>query len=394
MKSRKLMGFAMAVAILASLTGARAGFAAANNVMNANVTHGVNGAGADQIYGAVKVCVPGSTIQCETVSGLLIDTGSFGLRIFAQALTVALPVQMSGPSRIAECAFFGTFTTWGRVATADVKLGGEPMISNVPVQVINANFPVAGARPAACNGLIAQNPRQLNFNGILGVGLKRYDGEFTDYYACTTTSCNPSTIVQPLANQVQNPVAMLPGNPANGNIPDDNGVMLRLALPPSTGAPTLTGQLYFGVNTQADNQIPAGFTVYMANPSTLTFSTTFRGRAGIPSFLDSGSNGFFYDNPNLPTCLGGWYCPSFLFGQKATNTEFGGGNSGVVNFNIDNALGLFLTGNAAFSDLGANTGPEAFDWGLPFFFGRRVFIGIQGKTITGVAESTPLWIYK
>jgi hypothetical protein len=41
-----------------------------------------------------------------------------------------------------------------------------------------------------------------------------------------------------------------------------------------------------------------------------------------------------------------------------------------VSFNVANAERLFDTGNAAFNDL---AGPDSgdFDWGLPFFFGRK-----------------------
>jgi Protein of unknown function (DUF3443) len=394
MKRRNVMGLAMVVTVMVTLAAAGVAFAAANNVMNANVTHGITGFGVDQPFGHITVCVPGTT-TCQIVGGLLIDTGSFGLRIFAQALNIALPVQTSGPDRVAECAFFGSLTAWGRVATADVKLGGEPKISNLPVQVINPAFPSPGHRPAACNGPapIARNPQQVNFNGILGVGLKQYDGAFTNYYACTSTTCTP--IAEPLALQVQNPVALLPGNPSNGNIPDDNGVLLRLTLPPITGAPTLTGQLIFGINTQTNNQIPTGLKVYTADPATLSFTTTFHG-SPVTGFIDSGSNGFFYANPNLPVCPGSpWYCPAALTAQRAINTGSDLGSTGPVNFNIANAFGLFLTGNAAFSDLGANVGGGMiFDWGLPFFFGRKVFVGIEGKSIIGVNESTPLWAYR
>jgi len=403
MKPRKVIVFAAVAMMLAALVCAGTGFAAPNNFINANVFHGLSGNGVDQPFGSVVVCVPGSTTQCQTISRLLIDTGSFGLRIFSQALTISLPVQTSGGQKIAECAYFGSVTTWGRVATADVKMGGEPTIPSLPVQIINPNFPAVGHRPASCNGgtPIAQTPLQENFNGILGVGLVQSDcpscasvppsnGE--GYYSCTSTSCAQTT--QPLGLQVQNPVALLPPNPSNGNIPDDNGVMLKFTLPPTTGASILTGQLIIGVNTQSNNQIPSTFKVYKADPNFLIFTTIFQtARIG---FIDSGSNGFFYDNPGLPVCAGApWYCPAALTGQSAINIGADGLTGGVVNFAIDNAFVLFFTGNAAFYDLGANVvGPDFFEWGLPFFLGRKVFIGIEGKTVSGVAETPPFWAYR
>ena len=39
---------------------------------------------------SVTVCVPG-TSTCQTIDHLLLDTGSTGLRIFSQALTIPLP---------------------------------------------------------------------------------------------------------------------------------------------------------------------------------------------------------------------------------------------------------------------------------------------------------------
>ncbi len=39
---------------------------------------------------------------------------------------------------------------------------------------------------------------------------------------------------------------------------------------------------------------------------------------------------------------------------------------------------LFATGNYAFNNL-AGTGNGYFDWGLPFFFGRRVFTAIANR---------------
>ncbi len=388
MRLRSGRAFVAIAAVLAVLGAAPPAFAAASNMMNANVNHGLTGNGVDQLFGAIKVCVPGSTTQCQIISGLLLDTGSFGLRIFAQALNIHLPVQTSGTDRIAECAFFGSLTTWGRVATADVTLAGEPTIPSLPVQIINPDFPFAGSGVANCSAAsgaqIARSPQQLNFNGILGVGLMQYDGSFTNYYTCSTTGCTLAS--QPLADQVQNPVALLPV--------DNNGVLLNFPLPPVSGAAKLTGQLIFGINTEANNQIPDTFKIYTADAN-LNFTTVFRGRP-LTGFIDSGSNGFFYDNPALPKCSGSvWYCPGALTGQQATNTGFDGLAKGQVNFDITNANNLFATDNAAFFDLGANAaGSDMFDWGLPFFLGRKVFVGIEGKSISGVSQSTPLWAYK
>jgi hypothetical protein len=88
---------------------------------------------------------------------------------------------------------------------------------------------------------------------------------------------------------VQNPVALLPV--------DNNGVLLNLPLPPVSGAATLAGTLIFGINTETNNQIPGTFKVFTADPTTLTFTTTFHNTPIGFSFIDSGSNGFFYDNP-------------------------------------------------------------------------------------------------
>ena len=82
----------------------------------------------------MTICRSG-TAACESISGILIDTGSFGLRIFGQVnhLTLTTETAPNG-NPIAECVPFGSLSTWGRVAYADVKLGGEPAISKVPIQ--------------------------------------------------------------------------------------------------------------------------------------------------------------------------------------------------------------------------------------------------------------------
>jgi len=90
---------------------------------------------------------------------------------------------------------------------------------------------------------------------------------------------------------------------------------------------------------------------------------------------------------NLPLCPdgSGFYCPTTTPAPSFIATNHGSnGASSVVNFSVANEQTLFSTNNAALNDLGGdNSPPPAFDWGLPFFFGRTVFTGIEGQSSPG-----------
>ena len=134
-----------------STPSASATAAAAADVQPISVNPGPNGNYPNGLYTSVTVCVPG-TSTCQTINDILVDTGSYGLRILAPALTLSLPAQTDASGNpIGECAPFLAAFTWGPVATADVHITGETA-SNMPLQVIGAaNFP---APPADCpNGL-------------------------------------------------------------------------------------------------------------------------------------------------------------------------------------------------------------------------------------------------
>jgi hypothetical protein len=339
---------------------------------------------------SVTVCTPG-TATCQTINDILLDTGSYGLRIFNQALTVPL-TQVTVPSgNLATCAQFGDLSSdWGPVQSADIILGGEPAV-RVPIQVINAGF---GTVPAGCvqtGGSLDRSPADAQFNGILGVGLFAEDcgsGCVNStsngvYFACTGTSCSGSTA--PLASQVQNPVALLPP-------PDNNGVLVQLPSVPLIGAASVNGQLVLGINTQANN-VPSGVTAYPASPSTGNFITVFNGTTFSNSFIDSGSNGRFFSDSSLPVCSGSWYCPPTIQSLSAITEGFTGTPSASVPFQIGNATSLFSSGNNVFIQLGGSLPAlGGFDWGLPFFLGRSVFVGIDGRTATGLGTG-PFWAY-
>ncbi len=324
---------------------------------------------------SVTICEPG-TSTCQTINDVLLDTGSTGLRVFKQALNVSLTQVASGSGSLAECVQFGDGSSvWGPVQTADVILGQEPAV-RVSVQVIDSTF---GTLPTAC-GNADKSPADAGFNGVLGLGLFAEDCGLVCanisangmYYACSGPDCLGSVV--PLSIQVQNPVALLPE--------DNNGVVVQFPSVPLNGAPSADGTLLLGIGTRSNN-VPAAVTTYAANGFG-EFITIFNG-AVYSSFIDTGSNGLFFPPPSgslLPDCAfpnSAWFCPSSTLDLSATTIAATGSPSGVASFQIGNFIGLIASSNMVFSDIGGNS-PVEFQWGLPFFLGRTVYVGLEGKT--------------
>jgi hypothetical protein len=335
---------------------------------------------------SVTVCTPG-TSTCQRINDILVDTGSSGLRIFKQALTISLPQVAAGSGSLADCIQFGDGSSmWGPVQTASVILGNEPAVQ-IPIQVIDSTF---GALPAACQNA-DKNPTAAGFNGILGIGFFIPDcGSACTtsvnngiYYSCSGLKCSGTTVA--LSSQVQNPVALLPQ--------DNNGVIVQLPSVPLDGLPSVNGSLVLGIGTQSNNA-PSGVTAYAANQLG-EFITNFNG-IYFNSFIDTGSNGLFFRSPSLsllPNCsfpFSAWFCPSSTTSLSATNISAFGSPSGVVSFQIGNFVSLISSSNKVFSDIGGNL-PTLFDWGLPFHLGRNVFVGFEGRSSSlGIG---PYWAY-
>lgn len=101
-------------------------------------------------FTSVTVCAPG-TSSCQTIDGVLVDSGSSGLRLLSSVLTLSLPQQTdAGGAAMAECGQFLDGFTWGPVQTADIRMAGE-QASAVPIQVIGA--PGFSSVPAACSSI-------------------------------------------------------------------------------------------------------------------------------------------------------------------------------------------------------------------------------------------------
>jgi len=367
-----------------------------SNVAPIVVNAGPANSYANGAFASVTVCVPG-TSTCQTIDGVLVDTGSSGLRIVSSALTtVALPQQKASDGNpVAECLQFLGSYTWGPVQTADVQIGGEKA-SAMPIQVLSDTDFTA---PSACsNGFpSADTVASLGANGILGIGNAAQDcGDSSGcglYYECASTS-SCTTTGEAVAQQVVNPVALFPT--------DNNGVIVELPAVSGSEA-AVNGSLVFGIGTQSNNGL-GGATVYTIDP-TFSFNVEYNSTTYGGSFIDSGSNGYFFlDSSIVPALLDcssnsgatGFYCPTSTQNLSATNKGINGA-SGTVNFSIANAETLFNNLNdTAFSQLGgpsiiSGSGPAYFDWGLPFFYGHNVYVSIEGTTAPG--GTTPYWAY-
>jgi hypothetical protein len=375
-------------------------------------------------FATATICEPGSTTNCATIDHLLVDTGSFGVRVLQSALgSVSLtPITLNGAT-LNNCVEFGDGSfLWGTVAPADFTIAGEKA-SSIPIHVV-ADPPGGPTNiPSGTNGCTGSDEDSLDgliANGIIGVGLEPTDCVYNGvngcdgssgslvsgiYYWCSgPPNCTTGVTAVPASQQVTNPIVMFPT--------DNNGSVMTFPSAPTPQA-TGTGTITFGIGTQSDNSLGAA-TVYAptAGSSGWVFTTAYNNFGMyLPfSFIDSGSSALYVQNPGGTTITvcsdnAGFFCPSSnLTNQSATNT--GANNaSGPVSFEIDNADSLPTTDFVLFGLAGpfstaTDSCPSgnsdancAFDWGLPFFYGRTVFTAIDGSTVSNQSTPTPWWAY-
>ncbi len=357
--------------------------------------NGVFTGAPNALYTAVQICVPGTT-TCQNLVNIQVDTGSSGLRILSSALSLTLPLKTDPNGRIYnECARYSDGSTqWGPIESADIRLEGE-VASAVPVQIIGV-----GNVPAGCSGNAASERLAIapGANGVLGIGMFRQDCAAcvtsttavpATYFTCpntnSATGCTPSTIA--LTNQLQNPVWMFPQ--------DNTGVVITLPAVNDSGVAQVNGTMYFGVGTQADNVL--GSAQVQVPDANGHLSTTFNSVTYPNSFFATGARGHYFPasavaglNP-CPTTgsAAGFYCPSSTLTGLSGLVKDSTGVGGSISFNVANAATLFafnFGNNRVFNNLAgpnpnAAANPNAFVWGLPFFLGRTVFIGIEGQAV-------------
>jgi hypothetical protein len=164
--------------------------------------------------------------------------------------------------------------------------------------------------------------------------------------------------------------------------PDNNGVIVQLPRVPLGGLQSVSGNLILGIGTRPNNQPSPTVTAYTTN-AVGEIRTTLSTTTYPNSIIDTGSNGLFFPG-QLPSCAppnDTWFCPQSTASFTAVNAATLGSPSGPVSFQIGHFNNLLNTNNHVFSEVGGFA-PGLFDWGLPFYFGRDVYVGFDGKTST------------
>jgi hypothetical protein len=328
---------------------------------------------ANTLFVTVTVCAPG-TGNCQDIDHVQVDTGSTGLRILSEALTASLPqATTSAGANLFECEQFVDSFVWGSVATADVTIG-QRKISSTPVHIIGTTVPA----PSNCaSGTAESSLAAFGANGLLGIGTFLQDCGAAcaetiipaTYYACNGNTCASASI--PTASQLQNPIAALGS--------DNNGVTIQFPSVGEPGASSVSASLLFGVGTESNNGFGSAQWVPLDGEG--TFTAQFGGNSLAKSFIDSGSNAYFFPGslPNCPSPDDSFYCPTSS--QQLSASILGR----TVNFQIDNADQLFKVSDAAYPGLGGGTGSNnnfdtGFDFGLPFFYGRTIYVLFEGRS--------------
>jgi len=344
------------------------------------------------LFVTVTICVPG-TSNCQMIPNVEVDTGSTGLRILSSAISLPLQIATIGPNQLGNCVQFADMSyAFGPVKLADIQLAGE-LASNQPIQVIaDSGF---ASTPSSCTisgGSPINSTSSLGANGLIGIGLFKQDcgaacasaAVSAAYYSCSGNSCSSTAV--PTQNQLQNPVSQFSQ--------DNNGLIVSLPSIASSGAQTVSGSVTFGINTQVNNALGTA-TIYTTDASGNI--TTVYNSQSHSAFFDSGSNGIFFlssASTGMAACNSsaqGFYCPSSTTSFTVANIA-ADSSSHNFSFNIANAINLFNANpsNAAFNNLG---GPFAnwFDFGMPVFYGRDMYFGIEGNTVG--SRTGPLYAF-
>ncbi len=346
-------------------------------------------------YVSVTVCAAGTT-TCQTIDHVLVDTGSVGLRIEHDALNATMQTALAasyvktGSDPVGECYQYLDGYVFGSVASADVTVGSEAA-SGLKMMVIGdrGNFATV---PTACSsggGDSLDTVDDFGANGVIGIGLSSMDcGTFCNtrtnsyYYDCASGGC--TQVAWASASQIQNPITLFPV--------DNNGSALEFPAPNAAGQVSLHGTLTFGIATQSNNALGAA-TVLPVNGSGY-ITAVYNSKSLTKSFIDSGTNFLSFSDTAIAQCTGqlkGFYCPptplTISVSLSGTSGASATASLPVISASTFPDADAVLPGLAGDPSQFSNvtTISSSFDFGLPFFYGRKVFTSISGRAAGSVS---------
>ncbi len=343
--------------------------------------------GFNRLTVSVTVCEPG-TDRCTTIDDVMLDTGSTGLRLESSAVPtwMRLPAFLDSLGKpMAECLRFVHDAAWGPLVKADLRMGGLTAI-NLPIQIIADdgrpqpdNCPISTVKPTS--------------NGTLGVGPHLFDCQGSCEQSPTTSGVFvedggtwfPVKGAVPIESRLPNPVSRFGQH--------GNGVVIDLPASPDDGAAQVTGTLTFGVGTAPNNQLGAARMVRIDGRG--HFATIYGGVAYPESYIDSGTETYILADNRLPRCVGMTW--AFCATPAQTLDAVIVGADGVqvpVKFKVGDYRGALDRHVGAWDGFAEATDPSSrmFVWGAPFFFGRRVYVVLDGASVPGVeGVSGPLY---
>lgn len=387
-----LFSISFMVLITVSCGGGGGGGVATTNLSNAGnsvvvrVAKGVNGDYINGLFTTVTVCSVGGN-ACVEVDNILVDTGSTGLRLMASALPIGqitVNYKKSNGLIVSECSQFVSGVIWGGLASFDIKLG-EETAKDTAVQIINDKNLPSMPNECASKGQSLSTANILGANGILGISNFLSDcGVFCEsvnnqyYYGCDQFSC--ISIAVDRKNQVLNPIANFSKN--------NNGSVIQLPDAAIAADGSLVGSLIFGVDTDSSNSIDQAKRITL-EPSTANFTTIYKGYSYNRSYLDSGSNGIYFDDLSIRECNSvgfiSYYCPDAPFSIDVILKGFGQEmyNYTFIGDNAEKPSGVKVSSPVQPALIGSVGGSfQDFVWGLPFFYGKKIYTPIEESAIT------------
>ncbi len=366
------------------------------NVVPLSVDSGYNGAAFNRPFITLTVCQPGTT-TCQTIDHIIVDTGSTGLRINQSALNLSLPSIEYNSLSLYQCMQYGGGYGFGPAVTANVKIGGESAY-NIPMQIFIDNEEEQSLVPTSCtSGTSFADFNAMGAHGIIGVNpYSNPDNTYTAGGVYTCTSDLDCT-------EVSNPDAIptkLNINPVAAFSQDNNGLILSL---PNISTPTngpVVGTITFGLDTESNNTVSSTVTTVLGDPTATWPVGFFRSTTEnieTRAIFDSGTPTLDFYSATMAKCTeSAWvafYCPEpSPQAWASTINNYSGGAQTAISNSIVNYELIYPTGQgpSIVPYIGeiANPLDDITIYGLPYFFGKSIYLGLKGDSESGV--ETPL----